>query len=372
MIICHVIVDLEKGGAEKALYNLVINDCKNCHVVIVLMQLGFYGNLLNERGIKCFALDLNRGAINFSSIFKLYKLIKNISPDVVQTWMYHADFLGGIIAKIVGVKKIFWYIHHSNLSLTNNKFSTFLLMRILSLVSWFVPNRIISVSNKSIDVHRKIGYKNIFNFIPLSFDENLFFYSDSIRACSRKKFNFDDDLYVVGHIGRWDAQKDYNNFFKAIHLVQTEIPTKKILFVFVGIGLNYQNTEVLELLDKYSIDHNKVFLLGTQDNINELYNSFDLFVLSSVGEAFPNVIGEAMLCNLPIVATNCGDVKIILNGFGSVVPVRDSFELMKAIVFSLSSTIPFDRLICNQSRNSIINNYSINRMLNSFYSIWAN
>ena len=111
MKICHVITSLESGGAEATLYNLCrVSRHHVQHVVICLQSNGKYGPLLLENGITVETLDMSRGKFSFRSFFKLCKTIKKHKPDAVQTWMYHADFLGGLAARIVGVKNIFWGI----------------------------------------------------------------------------------------------------------------------------------------------------------------------------------------------------------------------------------------------------------------------
>ena len=78
--------------------------------------------------------------------------------------MYHADFFGGVAAKIAGVKNIFWNIRNSNLD-KKTKFSTKLVLKINALLSRFVPRKIISCSENAIKIHITEGYKNNFIFI---------------------------------------------------------------------------------------------------------------------------------------------------------------------------------------------------------------
>nr|WP_081491804.1 glycosyltransferase [Rhodanobacter sp. 115] len=98
--------------------------------------------------------------------------------------------------------------------------------------------------------------------------------------------------------------------------------------------------------------------------------SFDVFVLSSVGEAFPNVVVEAMACGIPCVATDVGDVREIVGNNGWVVPPSDSFALSAALREALGE--PSSRLIklCEAARKSIEDRYSIGGMVLAYEKAW--
>ena len=162
MKIVHIITSLDDGGAEHTLYKICKYDKYNKHVVISLKGTGKYFYLLNKIGVKVYCLNLKFYAIyQFLSFITLLKFLK---PDVVQTWMYHADFFGGLAAKIVGIKNIFWNIRNSNLD-KKTKFSTKLVLKINAILSNFIPNKIISCSKNSIKIHHALGYKNKFIYI---------------------------------------------------------------------------------------------------------------------------------------------------------------------------------------------------------------
>ena len=108
MKILHIITGLGDGGAELTLYKICKYDTSNTHIVISLKDKGKYFSLLNKQGIKVFCLNMN-----FFSIYKIFFLIKKISnlkPDIVQTWLIHADFLGGIASRLAGINNIIWNI----------------------------------------------------------------------------------------------------------------------------------------------------------------------------------------------------------------------------------------------------------------------
>ncbi len=106
MKIVHIITGLNNGGAEAVLYRLVTNDKKYKHIVVSLMDLGKYGPMLQDKNIEVICLNMPKGKITFYGLMTLYKTLKKIKPDIVQTWMYHADLLLQVLKKYFGIYDI--------------------------------------------------------------------------------------------------------------------------------------------------------------------------------------------------------------------------------------------------------------------------
>src|SRR5699024_5075598 len=122
--ITHIITGLQDGGAEAILYRLCKHDNVNEHIVISLLNEGKYGPLLESAGITVHTLGMKPGRLSVSGIVKLYKLLKSIQPAVVQTWMYHADLIGGLAARFARISNVHWGIHHTTLEKGLSKRST--------------------------------------------------------------------------------------------------------------------------------------------------------------------------------------------------------------------------------------------------------
>ena len=105
MKIVHIITGLGDGGAEHALFKICKYDLNNIHIVISLKDKGKYYSLLNKLGIKVYCLNLNFFSI--PKFFYLIKLLRSLRPDLVQTWLVHADFIGSFSARLAGIKKLF-------------------------------------------------------------------------------------------------------------------------------------------------------------------------------------------------------------------------------------------------------------------------
>src|SRR5690606_21194230 len=151
--ILHITTGLEGGGAEGVLYRLCTNDSINSHTVISLTNTGIYGPRLTEKGINVYVLNMPRGRVTVSGVYTLWKLISSLKPDVVQTWMYHSDLLGGIIAKICGHKNIVWNIRNSTLDAQTSSTATRLVARLCAMLSNFIPTKIACCANEAADIH---------------------------------------------------------------------------------------------------------------------------------------------------------------------------------------------------------------------------
>ena len=165
MKIVHIINSLKKGGAEGNLYRLCRHQKKKYKnkieiIIITLIDNGFYERELNKNGIKTYSLNINKKA-NFIYFFKkihyLRNLIKDHNPDIIQSWMYHSNFITLFVPKAF-FYRVFWNIRHSELNFSISKVNTILLSLICGLFSRVVPRKIIYCSEKSIKFHEKKHY----------------------------------------------------------------------------------------------------------------------------------------------------------------------------------------------------------------------
>lgn len=364
--IVHIIVGLNDGGAEGVLARMCLLEPEK-HIVISLMDMGKYGPILEQGGVKVYCLNLNPSKMDLKKTIKLYSLIRSIKPTIVQTWMYHADFLGGLTAKIAGVPKIFWGIRHSNLSKGTIKKSTYLLMKICAILSYFVPKKIISCSNDAVISHRNQGYTGSkFEVIQNGYDLTKF------RPNFNHLIKFGHKKPIIAMVARYDIQKDHKNLLQALSLLKK----RSIYFhmVLVGTGMTEDNKELIELIYLNELELNKdITLYGRCDDIPVLMNSIDLHVLSSLGEAFPNVLAEAMACGIPCVSTDVGDAKEIIGDFGWIVPPKNYIELADAIYLALNEYIDFPKLWENRKNNAALHikkNFNLNSMVVKFHRVW--
>ncbi|WP_369920483.1 glycosyltransferase [Marinomonas polaris] len=370
--ILHIITSLSDGGAEAVLYRLCTFDKKNTHIVISLMDEGKYGPLLEKSDITVHCLEMPAGKISFKALIELYKLIRQFKPDVVQTWMYHADLIGGVIAKFAGVKNIVWGVHNTTLIKGKSKQSTIIIAKLNAFISYFVPKQIIYCAAKSRQVQESIGFNSgIGCVVPNGYDMDDFMPNPIAGLNFRNEVKLAHDKFLIGHVGRFDPLKDYETLLTSI----AELQNIKSDFnmILVGGDLDEENSVLSNIINRRNILNIK--RLGRRSDISAIMNAFDIFILSSVSEAFPNVLNEAMACGTPCVTTDVGDAAFIVGDTGWIVPSRNPQALSKAMFEAMeekyNNPIAWEerRLSC---RNRIVNNFSIEKMVTGYHHIWFN
>ncbi|WP_205624612.1 glycosyltransferase family 4 protein [Marinobacter nanhaiticus] len=303
--VLHIITGLQDGGAEGVMYRLCKHSASTKHVVISLMDEGKYGSLLREAGIEVFCLGMNPGKPSLFKFFRLVSLVRSVCPGVVQTWMYHADLIGGLAARIAGNKNVYWGIRHSTLERGKTKLSTILVARLCASLSFWLPKKIICCANKASRVHEELGYtKDKLCVIHNGCDLTRFSPNENSRQRVREEFGVSESEFLIGCVGRYHPCKDHENLFKALALVKDAGVNFRCLLV--GKNVNKANGALVNAIANLGLDES-VLLAGSREDVPDVMNAIDIHVLASSSEGFPNVLAEAMACGTPCVTTEVGD-----------------------------------------------------------------
>ena len=288
-------------------------------LVISLTDSGEIGPRIEELGVSVIALGMSSGVVGLFSIFRLVGQIKKTSPDLIQTWMYHADLLGGLASKLAGYRNIVWNIRNSNLDPLKTKLHTRTTVKVCAFLSRWVPKKIISNSSNSALIHQQAGYqKDKFMIIPNGFDLEEFSSNKKTKESVRKELGIDDDTCLIGLVARFDPQKDHKGFVEAAALLKSKI--NNVHFLLIGKDIDADNQQLNNWINSFGIA-DSFRLLGLRSDVSRITSALDLATSSSsYGEAFPNVIGEAMACGIPCVVTDVGDSALIIGTTGKVVP----------------------------------------------------
>ena len=371
MQILHISSSLDDGGAEAILHTLLTADSENRHMVVSLKSAGKYGPMLERAGIEVHALDMGRNRVTVAGLRSLRKILKTRQPDLVQTWMYHADFLGGLAARLSGFKNVVWGIHNSTLIASRTPKATYLTATACALLSHFIPRQIISCSHRAAEVHIKRGYaKTKMQVIPNGYDTSKFEPDAASRTSIRQELNIDPDTYLVGTVARWGEQKDQPNLIRALETFsqQTDKPWHCL---FIGTEMDESNQALQGYLSD-TVYPGHISLIGQRPDIPAIMNALDVHILpSAFGEAFPNVVAEAMSCGTPCIVTDVGDSAFMVSDSGWVVPPSDPDALSAAIKQALDArqqTVWSERQ--TQCRKRVEENFSRETMLDSYRSLW--
>lgn len=370
MKVVHIITGLGQGGAEASLQRLIAasRDRAN-HVVISLMDEGYYGPRLRSLGVPVHTLGFRQGRLGLRGLLMLWHLLRTEQPDVVQTWMYHANLVGGLMARWAGQYPVVWGIHHFNLDPENNSRSTRLVARACAWISRWIPARIVSCAEQSARVHIAIGYHaDLFRVIPNGYDLNRFAPAAQTGAELRQAWGIAKHETLLGMVARWNPHKDHANLLAALgELVRNG---RNVRCVLVGTGMTSENPALMHLVHQQQLEA-RLILAGPYDDIPAVMNALDIHVLSSRGEAFPNVVAESMACGTPCVVTDVGDAALIVGDTGWVVAPADARSLAAALENSmLALALHGKDALGQRARQRIVGDFSLERMATSYCSTW--
>lgn len=366
----HIITGLGDGGAEAVLYRLCTHDKQNRHTVISLMDSGKYGALLEASGIAVHCLDMPRGRMTLIGLRRLWRLIASERPDVVQTWMYHADFIGGVLARLARIPIVCWGLHNCNLDPGKSARTTILIARLCARLSHWIPHAIVSCSAKAASVHQAMGYAwDKFTIIPNGYNIEEFAVDPEARAQLRREWGINEQTTLLGMVARYDPQKDHANLLNALRLIKHK--SGSFQCVLVGAGMDANNHELCRLIEHQGVRDN-VLLLGRRHDIPGVMNALDIHVLSSVSEAFPNALAEAMACGTPCVTTDVGDAGVIVGDTGWIVPPSNYEVLANAVSDAIAETQNAEQWAARKSmcRNRVVSNFSLERMVDNYHNVW--
>lgn len=371
LTICHIIVSLEQGGAQAMMRRLCeIQSDRVRQSVIAFMDGGPHLAPLQAAGIDVVTLGMSKGPSALAGLPRLYRTLKRMRPDVVQTWMYHADLLGGLAAKAIGVPHVLWNIRHTDHDRKTTKLMTRVITKACAWLSSSVPDRIVCCAQSAKEVHVAAGYKlEKFVIIPNGYDFEFYAIDAEARASFRSELGVNDATLVIGSVGRWAPQKDHATLLEALCQVEQEAGVS-MHGVLAGTGCTLENSELRSMIGASGV-RMPLSCLGERSDIPRILNGLDLFVLSSShGEAFPNVVAEALACGTSCVVTDVGDAALIVGDRGRVVRARDPAALAEAINETLSSSARDGKGDREKNRASVVARFSIDAIFREYEALW--
>lgn len=370
MKLVFVITGLSTGGAEIMLLKVLERlGTRFTPHVISLTTLGEIGPRIQALGIPVETLGMQPGAPSPLAFFRLVRRIKTLKPNVVHTWMYHADFLGGLAARLAGVPALAWGIRNSNLDRDKTKLLTRAVVGACARISEWVPDRILSCSEAARQIHVDWGYavrKMI--VVPNGFDIVRFRPDKAARATVRAELGVGDDIPLVGLIGRFDPQKNHAGFFDAAHYLHRRMP--RVNFVLAGKGIDKSNPELMRMAETAGV-HPVTHLLGLRADIPQLMAALDVLASSSsYGEAFPNVLGEAMASGVPCAVTDVGDSAYIVGDTGRVVSAGNMMGLAEVIEALLALSSAERAFLSKCARKRVAEHFEIGQVVKRYEAFY--
>jgi len=369
--VLHIITGISSGGAETVLCRLTAADKDNTHQIVSLTDCRASETSNGFGDVPVLTLHMSRGRRVVKGLLILYRLIRSSKPDVVQTWMYHADLVGGAIARLGGRRQVVWGIRNYSLDSRKTSFSTRVVAWLCGVLSRMVPHKIVSCAHHAVQAHVEIGFdRKKMVVIPNGYDLTELAPSPAARARRRTEWGIGSDTLLFGMVARWDPLKDHANLIRGLAHLQKQL-SEEWCCILIGSGMTDSNSEAARLLEQWGL-RPRVRLLGSSSDIASVMNALDIHVLSSAGEAFPNVVAEAMACGTPCVVTDVGDAALIVGDTGWVVPPGDSIGLGCALLQAATELRGSEdwRLRKAAARQRIVANFSLEKMVHAYRSVW--
>ncbi|MBX3046474.1 MAG: glycosyltransferase [Anaerolineales bacterium] len=334
------------------------------HRVLCLGSPTTLGTTLSEAGVQVEYLNVHpRNPISLLRLFLINSRVVRFEPDVVHTWMYHANMLAALC--IWRKAPVLWAIHHDLTDTHAIKKLTALVIRMGAWFSKAYPKKIVSVSQVGVESHIPAGYEpSKFIVIPNGFAIPPL---NNEKASVAQELGIASTAQLIGMVARYHPMKDHANLIDAAALLSDDFPN--VRFVLAGKEIDWSNPELVSRIEFHGL-RDRFHLLGERSDINRLLSSLAIYTLSSRSEGFPLTIGEAMAMAVPSVATNVGDVAELIADTGLLVPSGNPQALAEAWgkLLSIQSS---ERLAMGQAaRERIRQHFSLEAMVARYNSVY--
>ncbi len=370
-LIAHVLFRLGTGGLENGVVNLIntMPDEKYRHAVICMTDFTDFRNRIKKDGVQVYCLNKKPGN-DFAVYFRLWKLLREIKPDILHTRnlsALEAQFSG----LIAGIKHRVHSEHGRDIDDVDGTNPRYVLLRRLfqpaiqryipmskDLETWLVkqikvPTKKITQIYNGVDLNRfKIGNDKPLDLLPPGFRS--------------------PEMILIGTVGRLDPVKDQITLVQAfIHFVKTYPAVRnKVRLVIVGGGS--QLPKLRELSTEADVE-DLIWFAGERNDVAEIMQTLDLFVLPSINEGISNTILEAMATELPVIATNVGGNPelVIDNKTGYLVEKQNSLAMAEAFKKYLDNP---DLLVGHgkAGRTRCESMFSLKRMIIDYMNVYDN
>jgi glycosyltransferase involved in cell wall biosynthesis len=318
--ILYVVLELFAGGLENGIVNLVNNSSARIgHVICCLRRMGVFANRLPEN-VKVIELNMKYGN-DYSLPHKLLKIIRREHIDIVRAFNEEPFFYSFLPAKVTRTP----IIYYNGGRVFPEKKKRLIIERLFSNSADQVITPSDELKNYMIN---KVGVdkekiKSIYNGVDL----NRFIHHGDKNK--KKELNIPENHLVIGSAGRLAEQKDFPTFL----IIANKLLQFNDNITFLIIGDGPLKKELQNITQNYGIN-DRVSFLGFRNDIHEIYQIIDIFLLTSRWEGMSNVLLEAMACRKCVVATDVEGVKQIISDGddGFIVKVGDVDGFVDCII----------------------------------------
>jgi glycosyltransferase involved in cell wall biosynthesis len=372
MTALHIITGLNVGGAEAMLAKLLeagFEDALLAPQVLSLMAPGRMAARVAAQGVPIATLGMAQGRPSLAALARLRDQLRKTPPALVQGWMHHGNLVASLAGAMTGRQvPVLWNIRHSLVDIGLEKPLSRAVLRVGRMLSG-TPDAIIYNSEIAAQQYRRFGFTpDRAIIIPNGFDCDRFQPRAGAGPALRRRFGIDPEPVLVAMVARQHPMKDTANLVEAIGLARAAGHDLHLLLV--GTGTDAPAPALAARLAR-TMPPDRLTLAGELADVSDWLSGVDIVALPSAwGEAFPNILGEAMASGVPCVATDVGDSALIVGENGRIVPPRDPVALAEAIGWLAGAGAEQRRAIGSAARASIIKRYRIDRIIERYAALY--
>ncbi len=383
--IAHIITDLNGfGGTEITLLRYLKKSGipSDYHRVFVLKTIGVgdtLGSQMVAAGFFVVEFNLKKGITTIFGLRNVYREIRKFKPDLISGWLYFPSFLATFFAPFMkSPPSVIWHVrslpvYFSEIFKTPGRY---IAQRVLAVLSHVTEPLIISNSSKAIHEHVALGFNASVNrqiVIPNGIDLSEYYPCRVEGRIVRGELGIPANAILIGSIGRFVPEKGYPEFFEALNIALRKLRpdlSQRVHFLGAGNGVCSTNASFNEIAST-SLGRDRLHLLGKRADVPRLLRALDIFVLSSINDAFPNSLIEAMSTGLACIATDVGQCGEVLNNQDCLVPSSDAVKLANCIIKLVEMSDSERYSLGADNRERIAKHYELSKMVSRFDEVFC-
>lgn len=358
--IAQMINYLERAGKELGVVKLLNHlDPQRFDCTLVVVNKILDESLLNPDRFETICLEQPHGN-NWRLPFMYKRFFQQHQFDIVHTrsWANLVDVVLG--AKMARYPAI---IHQEH-----GTFPQELRHRILQRLFWGMADKVLSVSDILRQRLSDVTGFPVTRIVPVlnGVDEKLFFPDEALGQKFRREFGFGEDEFLLGMVGRMIEIKNIPMIFRAL----AALKNRGCVVQFVHVGQGRQKEFLVNLAAELGITA-QVHFLGRSDAVNAVMNGLNIFTLTSFSEGCSNVIQEAMMAGLPVIATAVGgNPELVQDQKTGILVANNDHDALANAIEKLRGNVQMRRQFSEASRRHALENFSIENMVRSYESIY--
>lgn len=364
-----VTTGLSTGGAEKQLARLLarLHGSEIEAAVVSLAARGAVSSEIESLGVPVWHLGLDQLWRLPWAAARLVGIARRFRPHVIQGWMYHGNLAASFVGRLLGVP-VAWGIRQSLYDLRREKAGTRAVIRLTA--RWSLRTAAI-VYNAAVsrDQHEALGYAGDRGcVIGNGFDGEQWRPDDAARTSVRAELGIAPAAPLIGLIARYHPMKGHDIFLDAAARLAVARPD--VHFLLAGREVTPAHPLFAAHCHQGPLA-GRLHLLGERADIPRLTAALDIASSSSSwGEAFSNAVAEALLCGVPVAATDVGDARIIVGDAGIVVPRGDACALANAWQALLDSGFEARQAMGRAGRERLLAVYSVEAVAQAYARLY--